>query len=548
METDFTTRALLRLADLFRGKRIDRAARDACREVAREPVCRSLRHAEALLTALEAEPGPHVELGETLWDERVPLAVPLPYLVKAHAVITGGTGSGKTMAALALIQSLLSTGAQRFSFGVLDAKGELFERTLYLVVRRLERLPDREAEALARRLVIIDLASPDPVTSYNIACPWAGSDPDFFAASRVETLAELLPAGDGFSLRGASIVKHALKLLAARRLPFSYLDRVLSSEPLRARLLAGSKDDELRHYFRQHFPSEGRATIAAVRARIAAALLSSESLKLALAGDGAPDFRRLQDEGRIVLVNCAGPNIARPTARVLQALVLSDIRQAVFARKTRRPFLWVCDEAQNFFRTRQLRENMTDLLTMSRSFGAFFLYLTQNLSTAVQDGEMLETLHTNLRWSLTLRGTSKDGAFLRAALPVTGSREKPRLNRYATRACYTPAEERNLLVEELAYLPDRTGWLWLKSRSPEAIKIRTRTMAIPDDAAFEERVARIRAEAAIGDRTPREAHLASMARRDEAWREEEGNPAEALRKSFRGDRHTVPVAERQDGV
>lgn len=537
MEAESLTRLLLRVAEFFQRDRMERAAREACRAVAAGPVRRSRHRAAALMAALASEPGPHVALGETLWEDPVPVAVPLAYLVRAHSVITGGTGAGKTMAALALVEALLAGGVRQCSFGVLDAKGELFERTLYLIVRQLETLQEAQAEALARRLVIVDLAARDPVTSYNIAGPWAGSELDFFAASRVETLAELLPSGDGFSLRGGSIVKHALKLLAVRGLPFNYLDRLLASEPLRQKLLAGTRNEELRAYFRQHFPQEGKAALAAVRARIAAALLSAESLQLALAGNEAPDFRRHQDEGAIVLINCAGPNIPRPTARTLQALFLSDIRQAVFARRNRRPFLWICDEAQNFFRTRQLRENMTDLLTMSRSFGSFFLYLTQNLATAVQDGEMLETLHTNLRWSLTLRGTSRDGAFLRAALPVTGCREKPRLHRYAPRACYRPAEERNLLVEELAYLPDRTGWLWLKALSPEAIKLRTRALAIPEGPAFAGRVAWLKGEPTLGNRTSREAHLAAIARRDAAWREEEdGDLAAALRTGFRRER------------
>src|SRR5205823_3614167 len=163
------------------------------------------------------------------------------------------------------------------------------------------------------------LSSPDPLTSYNIAGAWSGSDLDFFASSRVGTFQELLPAGDGLTLRGGAIVKHVLMLLAEHRLPFSYFDRVLSSESFRATLLS------------------------------------------------------------------------RTVARTLQALFRSDIRQAVFARQRNAPYLWVCDEAQNFFRTRQLRENMVELLTQSRSFGSFFLYLTQNLTTAVQESEMLET-------------------------------------------------------------------------------------------------------------------------------------------------------------
>src|SRR5207248_4233509 len=141
--------------------------------------------------------------------------------------------------------------------------------------------------------------------------------------------------------------------------------------------------------------------------------------------------------GKIVLINCAGPNISRPVARTLQALFLSDIRQAVFARRVKNPYLWVCDEAQNFFRTRQLRENMTELLTMSRSFGSFFLYLTQNLGSALQDGEVLETLHTNIRWSLSLRGTARDCAFLQPALPITGRLAKARGNPYAPQEYYS---------------------------------------------------------------------------------------------------------------
>ena len=534
MEVPRTDQFLLWITQMFCGSRIDREARQACFELAQEPIRRSRERALEACGELAREPGPHVEIGQTLWEEPLPVEVPLAHLVKAHAVITGGTGSGKTMAALAIIDAILSSAARRFSFGVLDAKGELFERTLYLIGRKLETLPPPEAERLLRRLVIIDLASRDPVASYNIAAAWAGSDLDFFATSRMDTLQELLPSGEGLSLRGAAIAKHVLTLLAERGLPFSYFDRVLSSEPFRARLLDGSKNEGLRYWFRQHFREEGRATVAAVRARLASALLSSESLKLALSGNDAPDFRRLQDGGRIVLINCAGANIPRATARTLQALFLSDIRQAVFTRQNRRPFLWVCDEAQNFFRTRHLRDNMSELLTMSRSFGSFFLYLTQNLGTAVQEGDMLETLHTNIRWSLTLRTTPRDGAFLRSALPVTGLREKPRLSRRDALEFYRPSEERNLLVEELAYLPDRTGWLWLKSRSPEAIQIQTRTMPIPEGRVFEEVVGRIRANAAVGDRMPREQFLAAVACRDAAWQDPEAaSPVEALTESFR---------------
>ena len=508
---------MIRFGDLIYGRRIQRQTREYLAGEAETQRRATRERSSALLEEFAAAPGPHAVLGRTFWDEPAEARLPLSYLAEAHAIITGGTGAGKTLSVMTIVEAILDSESPDLSFGVLDAKGELFERTLYLVARRLAQLPAARAEALRQKIVIIDLSSPDPVTSYNIACPWSGSDLDYFATSRVETLQELLPSGDGLSLRGSSIVKHALLLLAEHRLPFSYFDRVVSSEVFRGKLLARSQDEGLRYYFKSHFPGEGRATIGAVRARLNSALLSSLSLKLALSGTAAPDLRALQDTSRFCLINCAGPNIPRATARTLQALFLSDIRQAVFARRTRTPYLWMCDEAQNFFRTRYLRENMTDLLTMSRSFGSFFLYLTQNLSTALQDRDMLEVLHTNIRWSLSLRGTAQDTAFLKPALPVTGRRPKPRPNPYAPLEFYKPAEERELLLQEIAHLPDFTGWLWLKSRTGEAIEIRTRIPDIPRGAAFEEAVNRIRMDARIGYRVARGAHLAETSRRDAEW-------------------------------
>jgi DNA helicase HerA-like ATPase len=204
-----------------------------------------------LLQTMAHEPGPHVVLGETEWHE--PVRVPLEYLVNAFSICTGATGSGKTLTILSIIEALLASETANFSFGVLDAKGELFQRTLYLIARRLGELPPARAETLRQSIAIIDLSSSDPITSYNIAYPWSGSDLDFFATSRVEILEEL---GEGFSLRGGSIVHHVLKLLAEHRLPFSYFDRVLSSEPFRAKLLARSRNEDLRYYFRFHFPNK----------------------------------------------------------------------------------------------------------------------------------------------------------------------------------------------------------------------------------------------------------------------------------------------------
>src|SRR5262245_32695678 len=111
-------------------------------EVAQRQTRAARQRATELLRVMRQERGPRVILGETEWNE--PVELPLDHLVKAHAIITGGTGSGKSMAALLLMDAILH--APEFGFGVLDAKGELFERTLFLISRMLDTLPRADSE------------------------------------------------------------------------------------------------------------------------------------------------------------------------------------------------------------------------------------------------------------------------------------------------------------------------------------------------------------------------------------------------------------------
>jgi len=512
----------------------DRCARGRLREatarqlsaLAQGPVRASRRTAHHLLERFRAEPGPKVSLGETMWGE--PVIVPLREFVKACGIMTGGMGSGKTMAACLILEAIIGRLPQLHSmaFGLVDPKGELFDRALYLLAARLETLDEQAREELLKRIVIIDFSARRAVSSYNILARWLHSEADFFVANRLETLRELLPAGDKLSLRGGVVLRNILSLLAEFGLPVTCVAQALEAEAFRSRLLSKSKNSEMKLYFAHHFAQEGKQTIAALRARMES-LFASEGVRLALSGSTAPDFRSLQNEGKIVLVNLAGPSITRGVRLLLQGLVLSDIRQAIFARPNNPPvtYLWLADEAQNFFHTRQQQEDMADILTMARSFGSFFCFLCQNLTTAVPDSRILEVLHTNIKWSLTLRGTPRDAQFLRAALPLTGRRPRPDPHPFRERTFYSLEEERALLLNGVANLPDRTGYLWFKARSPEAIKIRTRRLSIPEGEAFREAVAALREEPRLGGRLSRREYDKLIEDRDREWREPNEEPS-----------------------
>jgi len=523
--------------DRLTGRHLKRKTREYLEKLEHGPVLASQSGTSELLKKMAQEPGPKVAVGKTMWGE--PVVIPLIDLIKSCALTKGGMGAGKTMFATITIAEMvrLLPGLESMSFGVLDAKGELFERALYLLGARLAQLRGAEREALARRIVVIDFSSREAVSPYNILAGWPYTDQDFFVTSRLETLRELLPAGEKLSLRGAAVLKNILTLLAEFNLPLTYLEAVLGDDAFRQKLLLRSKNATVRAYFQRYFLQEGKQTIGALRARMEA-LFASEGVRLALSGSTAPDFRTLQNEGKIVLVNCAGPTITRGVRLLLQGLILSDIRQSIFARPNNPPvtYLWYADEAQNFFLTKQQQENMSDILTMARSFGSFFYFLCQNLSTAIPDARILEQLHTNIRWSLTLRGTPRDAQFLRSALPVSGRLVRPEPQPFRERTVFTTEEERGQLLEGIAHLPDRVGYLWLKTRSASAIKLSTSRVSIPEGDEFRQAVDRLRQDATLGGRLSEAEYVADIAARDREWLgvgEEIGAVEERWEKAYR---------------
>src|SRR5207302_6426914 len=100
--------------------------------------------------------------------------------------------------------------------------------------------------------------------------------------------------------------------------------------------------------------------------------------------------------------------------------------------------------------------------------------------------------------------------------------------------------EVNFALNPVAQLShaNRTGYLWLKARSPEAVKIKTTRLALPEGEEFRRLIEGLREEPRLGGRLPRSGYERIMRERDEEWLEarEESNLQERWEKKYTEER------------
>ncbi len=525
------------------GRRIRRESGKYLRELATSQVAASRRNADELVRSLKANSDQTVAIGTTPWGHKV--QVPLAEIVKAFGLVGGATESGKSSVGLLLVQAILKVLTERqdkkYGLGILDAKGDLFRGALFLF-SELERTHPQAAQELRERMCIINFAPGhgEPLSPYNVLARWPGIPADVFAAQRGDLFLGLLPGPDKLNLGASGVLKRMNWLLTESSEPITRIVDVVEDERFRTRLLARCRNPLLTAYFARQYPRVPKATFGAILRRLDA-LVSCESVQRVLSGDSAPDFRRLQDEGKIVLINCSGQGVPQSVRRFLQSLVFLDLTSAVFARQeTDVDFVWFCDEAQQFLATEQLREATSEIACTARTWHTHFAWFTQNVSTAVQDPRVLKILHTNIGWSLTLRSDPADCVHLKAALPLTGRRPRPQSHPFAEHSFYSEAEERAIIFEEIASLPNRSAYLWLKKRAAQALPIRTADMRIPESKELRRVIADTLNNPAIGMRLSYSEYDRRIAEREAQWdcegSEPGGDLAGRLKRAYQENR------------
>jgi hypothetical protein len=259
-----------------------------------------------------------------------------------HMYVVGRTGVGKSTLLENLVVQDVQSGR---GCAVLDPHGELVDQ----IRARLSRTQQES---------IIDFDPADPSATIhfnpleNVPAKWTG----VAASSLVETFKKLWP--DFWGPRLEHILRHAV--FALLEYPDSTLPdilRLLEDDPFRVQVLKHVTNPEVLRFWSKEYSGYGarlrNEAIAPLQNKVGA-FVTDPAVRRVL---GVPKsnlyWRRIMDEGQVLLVNLSKGRLGEETSALLGALLVSRINLAALSRAVdsedeRRDFFVYLDEFHTF--------------------------------------------------------------------------------------------------------------------------------------------------------------------------------------------------------
>ncbi|MBV8798610.1 MAG: type IV secretion system DNA-binding domain-containing protein [Alphaproteobacteria bacterium] len=288
----------------------------------------------------------------------------------SHMYIVGQTGVGKStmLETLALQDMLAGRG-----FALVDPHGDL-----------VERLAERIAAAAPERLVYLDACNSWQPYGYNPLRRVRAHKIPLAVSGMLETLKKLWP--DAWGVRMEHVLRNSLYALLERE--GSKLPDVLAlynDDDFRKEIAGRVRNEVVRRFWQDEFenyPVRLRAEACAPIQNKLGALLSDPTLHRILVQPTIDlHFRKIMDEGMILLVNVSKGRLGEESALLLGSLLVSTIGLAAFSRaetepEERRPYFLYLDEFHNFT-TLMLASMMSELRKYGLGLVLAHQYLNQ---------------------------------------------------------------------------------------------------------------------------------------------------------------------------
>ncbi|MBK6299227.1 MAG: ATP-binding protein [Sphingomonadales bacterium] len=283
----------------------------------------------------------------------------------SHLYLIGQSGTGKStlLANLALQDATAGIG-----FCLIDPHGDL-------------------AAMLSARLAVPhhywDVADPACRYGYNPLTRVPLSLRPLVTSGLIDTLKKQW--ADAWGARMEHLLRYAvLALLDQPQADLRDIVRLYVDKEFRKAVVAGIRDEQVRAFWTSEFPSMNYVNAIDGVAPIAnklGAFLAHPVVRAAICEPEQPlRFRRIMDQGEIVIVNLAKGRLGTDMANVLGGLITAMVMHAAFSRhdspeQTRRPFILYVDEFPSF-----TTQAFANLLPEARKYGLGLTLAHQHVS------------------------------------------------------------------------------------------------------------------------------------------------------------------------
>jgi hypothetical protein len=278
-----------------------------------------------------------------------------------HLAILGKTGQGKSF----FLRHLSGQDVRnRRGFVFFDLHGDTMSFLLQLVAAE-ER---RTRTDLSDRLIVIEPADPEFSVGLNVL--EAQGDQQSYV--QLSEFAQILKARwnlDSLGARTEELLRNSLHVLADNGQTLLELSQLLTNAAFRAGCLQRVRNTEVVSYFQTRFDTRSEAMQGAYREAILNKVsgFTTDQRFRHILGQQRSTFSLLDamDRGRWVILNLDKGRLGEQ-ASTLGSLLLTKLKNALFARRRRQLFTLYCDEIQNLV---AYDAGLDTLLSEARKFG-----------------------------------------------------------------------------------------------------------------------------------------------------------------------------------
>jgi len=296
-----------------------------------------------------------------------------------HIYTIGSTGSGKTK----FLEGLIGQDIRKANgFGVIDCHGDLVSD----VIRYLSTLPPYSKVSQEdygsfsyERLVLIDPTDQNCSIGFNPLEVTEGVRP---YAQALELLGVFKKIWGYWGPRMDELMRNVLVTLAESGLSLLEVQPLLTDDGFRAELAGKLRNVEAKRYWLERFDPLSLA----MKSQYSEPVLNKTQTFVAdpvirsIVGQrkSTIDFRKIMDQGKILLVNLSKGTL-KENALLLGGLLVAKIQMAAMSRTDisedqRKPWHLYVDEFQNF-----ATESFAEILSEARKFGLSLIMAHQNL-------------------------------------------------------------------------------------------------------------------------------------------------------------------------